>query len=555
MAIIEDDFISKKPNYLKTLGADLPSGLVVFLVALPLCLGISLASEAPIFAGIIAGVIGGIVVGFFSGSPLGVSGPAAGLAVIVANAIADLGFEGFLVAVVIAGVLQFVLGMVKAGIIGYYFPSSVIKGMLAGIGVILILKQIPHVLGRDTSFEGDWGFLQRGDGDNTFTSIINAFQSFNEGAVIISIISFLIIILWDSFILKKLPFLKVLPSALLVVVAGAFTNIFFWTHFPEWGLENVNIDGISNDHLVKLPVATTFEEFRSFFVFPDFSVLSELRVWIAGGTIAIVASLETLLCVEATDKLDPYKRVTPTNRELRAQGIGNLISGLIGGLPITQVIVRSSANVNSGGKTKVSAIFHGILLLICVYLIPTYLNLVPLASLAIVLLFVGYKLTKIPLFISMYKKGWDQFVPFVVTILAIVFTNLLQGIFIGMGVAIFYILRSNYRTPFYYHKEDHHEGERFTIKLSEEVSFLNKASIMIMLEEIPENSIITIDGTNSNMIDQDVLEIIENFIAHAPLKNIIVNVTGVEGVQQAEIERRVRYDNDVETADFREGKD
>lgn len=552
---IEDKFIVKKPNYLKSLPNDLPAGLVVFLVALPLCLGIALASGAPPFAGIIAGVVGGIVVGFMSGSPLGVSGPAAGLAVIVAQAIVDLGYETFLLAVVLGGIIQFILGLVKAGIIGYYFPSSVIKGMLAGIGVILILKQIPHALGRDTDFEGDFGFIQDDAGENTFTALQTAFENFSWGAVIITFISIFILLFWDKIVIKIVPFLKIVPSALLVVLSGAFVNYLFWTEpsLIEYALQNSDVDGQSGEnHLVSIPVASSFEEFKSFFTHPDFSKLLDFKVWTTAFTIAIVASLETLLCVEATDKLDPLKRITPTNRELRAQGIGNIVSGLIGGLPVTQVIVRSSANIGAGGKTKVSAIFHGGLLLLCVYFIADLLNFIPLACLAVILLFVGYKLARVSLFVDMYKKGWDQFVPFVVTILAIVFTNLLQGIFIGMGVAIFYILRSNYRTPFYFLKEEHHEGDKLTIKLSEEVSFLNKASIMIMLEGIPKNSTITIDGSNSNLIDYDVVEIIENFITHAPLKNIRVNVINIEGIKQSEIERRVRHESDFESTDHKE---
>ncbi|MGB0525679.1 MAG: SulP family inorganic anion transporter [Flammeovirgaceae bacterium] len=552
---IEDEFISKKPNYVRSLPNDLPSGLVVFLVALPLCLGIALASGAPPFAGIISGVIGGIVVGFLSDSPLGVSGPAAGLAVIVADAVLELGFEVFLLTVVLAGIIQFVLGLIRAGIIGYYFPSSVIQGMLAGIGLILILKQIPHALGRDTDFEGDFNFLQQGD-ENTFTAILHAFENYNEGAVIITIISFIVLFTWDGIIVKRVPFLKIVPGALLVVIVGAFTNYLFWTQpaLTEYALQNTSIDNQGNDHLVNIPVSTSFDHFLSFFTFPDFSGLTDIDVWFTGITIAIIASLETLLCVEATDKLDPLKRVTPTNRELRAQGIGNFISGMIGGLPVTQVIVRSSANISAGGKTKVSAIFHGVLLLLCVYFISDYLNFIPLASLAVILLFVGYKLARISLFVNMYKKGWTQFIPFVVTIVAIVFTDLLTGISIGMGVAIFYILQSNYRTPFYFQKEEHHEGDNLTIKLSEEVSFLNKASIMIMLEEVPKNSTITLDGSNSNMIDLDVIEIIENFITHAPLKNITVNVVNIPGIQQAEIERRARYDSelDIDTGAFRD---
>ncbi|MFT5916438.1 MAG: MFS superfamily sulfate permease-like transporter [Flammeovirgaceae bacterium] len=549
----EKDFITTRPNYLGSLKYDLPAGLVVFLVALPLCLGIALASGAPLFSGIIAGIVGGVIVGLFSGSPLGVSGPAAGLAAICVEAITGLGLEVFLVSVVISGVFQIGLGYAKAGIIGYYFPSAVIKGMLAGIGVLLILKQIPHALGNDIDFEGDDSFIT--ESGNTFTDIIYAFQNYHKGAVTITIISVIILLLWQTNFFKKNPVLGLIPGPLLAVLTGSFLNIWFSSSSfldifgPDFILYNESQGAVQNNHLVTIPYFSTFKEFTGLFIFPDFAsaftnMNTTIMVLTTGATIAIVGSLETLLSVEAIDRLDQYKRITPTNRELKAQGIGNIISGMVGGLPVTQVIVRSSANINSKGKTKVSAIFHGALLLFCVYAIPNYLRFVPLSCLAAILLLVGYKLAGVSVFKQMYKKGLDQFIPFVVTIVAIVFTNLLYGIMIGMGVAIFYILRSNYRTPFYFQKEEHREGDKFTITLSEEVSFLNKASIMIMLEELPKNSEVTIDGRNANMIDKDVIEIIENFVYHAPLKNITLNVVGIEGIAQEEIERRIRMDAD-----------
>lgn len=553
----EKDFITTRPNYLGSLKYDLPAGLVVFLVALPLCLGIALASGADAFSGIISGIVGGVIVALFSGSPLGVSGPAAGLAAICLESINGLGFEIFLVAVVISGVMQIGLGYAKAGIIGYYFPSAVIKGMLAGIGVLLILKQIPHALGDDSDFEGDDNFLT--EGGNTFTDIIFATQNYHKGAVTITLISVIILLLWQTKFFKKNAVLSLIPAPLLVVLTGSFLNIFFSSPSfmnidlfgPDFMLSNESMGDESKDHLVDIPFFSSFNEFIGLFKFPNFTgAFTDFKMTIAvlttGATIAIVGSLETLLSVEAIDRLDPFKRVTPTNRELRAQGIGNIVSGMIGGLPVTQVIVRSSANISSKGKTKVSAIFHGLLLLFCVYAIPNYLRFIPLSCLAAILLLVGYKLASLAVFTEMYKKGLDQFIPFVVTIVAIVFTNLLIGILIGLAVAIFYILRSNYRTPFYFQKEEHHEGEKFTIKLSGEVSFLNKASIMIMLEELPKDSTVTIDGTSANMIDKDVVEIIENFVAHAPLKNIKLNVVGIKGIKQEEIERRLRMDLDRE---------
>ncbi len=509
---------------LSQLKNDLPSGLVVFLVALPLCLGIALASGAPLFAGIIAGVVGGIVVGALSGSSLGVSGPAAGLTVIVLTAIGTLGsYQTFLLAVVIAGILQIILGLLKAGIIGYYFPSSVIKGMLAAIGLILILKQIPHALGFDKDLIGDEEFFQS-DKHNTLSELYYAIRYHSIGAVIISIISLSILLLFDRPFMKKFALFKFVPGALFVVGIGILLNYIFSIVAPDWTL--------TSEHLVVLPVAKDANEFLGFFTFPDWAAITNPKVYVTAITIAIVASLETLLCVEATDKIDPDKRVTPTNRELIAQGSGNILSGLIGGLPLTQVIVRSSANINSGGKTKMSAIIHGILLLACVVLIPSILNLVPLACLAAVLLMVGYKLAKVSLFKQMYKLGWEQFVPFVVTIVAILFTDLLKGIGVGMVFAIFYILRKNYRTPYFFHKAEVQEGKKIHIRLSEEVTFLNKASIQLMLEELPADSHVLIDGTSSTNIDYDVQEIINNFKEHgATAKNINLELKGLPEFQ------------------------
>lgn len=506
---------------------DLPSGLVVFLVALPLCLGIALASGAPLFSGIIAGMVGGMVVAFASGSPLSVSGPAAGLTVIVFNAITQLGsYEVFLLAVVLAGCIQIALGYLKAGIIGYYFPSSVIKGMLAAIGIILILKQIPHAIGYDKDYEGDFSFIQA-DGQNTFSEIFKALNYIHPGAIIIAIISLFILIMWEQAFLKKYAFFKIVPGALLVVILGVVINEWFKINNPALYL--------SGDKLVQLPVAGSLMGFVNQFTFPDFTAFNNYQVYVVAVTIAIIASLETLLCIEAADKLDPYKRNTPTNRELKAQGLGNLISGLIGGLPLTAVIVRSSANVNAGGKTKLSAIIHGFLLLLSVIALASVLNKIPLACLAALLLVVGYKLAKIPLFISMFKLGWEQFLPFIITVVAIQFSDLLKGIGIGMAVSLFFILRNNYKRAYFFHKEDHHEGEKITIQLAEDVTFLNKGSIALTLGHLPENSSVIIDGSKSHNIDMDVLEIIHDFKNTSVLKNIklefknIPDFNGVSG--------------------------
>ncbi|GGB91807.1 SulP family inorganic anion transporter [Dyadobacter sediminis] len=515
-----------KNNLFSNLKYDFPSGLVVYLVALPLCLGVALASTGRpdlLFSGIIAGMIGGIVVGFLSGSALGVSGPAAGLVVIVLNALDTLGsFEAFLLAVVIAGILQVIAGLMKAGIIGYYFPSSIIKGMLAAIGITLILKEIPHAFGYDADFMGDEAFDQK-DGQNTFTELFNAVRYSSTGAIIISAVSLGLLILFDKPFMKRIQLFRFVPGALFVVITGIFLNILFATLMPGWAL--------SGDHMVQLPVASSAGEFFSFFKSPDFSAINNVDVYTIGLTLAIVASLETLLCVEATDKLDPYKRNTPTNRELIAQGIGNITSGLIGGLPVTQVIVRSSANIDSGGRTKMSTIIHGSILLLSALFIPAYLNYIPLASLAAILLMVGYKLSKFSLYQGMYKLGKEQFIPFIVTIIAILSTDLLKGIAIGMVVAIYFILRKNYKHSYHYFKENHRDGDVITLILSEEVTFLNKGSISATLDNLPDGSTVVIDGSKSLNIDYDVLEIIQDFKKHsAPLRNISVKTVGIHEV-------------------------
>jgi MFS superfamily sulfate permease-like transporter len=506
---------------LKNLRYDLPAGLVVFLVALPLCLGIALASGAPLFSGIISGIVGGIVVGAYSRAPLAVSGPAAGLTVIVLAAIERLEhYEVFLLAVVLAGVIQIILGFLRAGIIAHYFPSSVIKGMLAGIGLILIFKQIPHALGYDFDYDGNLLFFE-GSVDNTFTDIIFATDSLHPGALIISLISLFTLIVWELPVVKKKIFFKHIPGALAAVVLAIFINFIFIQYYPGYA--------VLGNNLVSLPRSENFNEFVGFFTMPDFGGLSNPEVYITALTIAIVASLESLLSVEATDKLDPYKRITPTNRELKAQGVGNVISGLIGGLPLTAVIVRSSANISAGGRTRMSAIVHGILLFVCVFFIPGILNMIPLAGLAAVLLIIGYKLTTPDLYISMYKSGRDRFLPFIATIIAILMTDLLKGIGIGMAIAIFFILRNNYRFPYYFQSEKA-EGEKMRINLSEEVSFLNKGSILLMLENLPEKSHVIIDGSNAKYIDYDVLEIIRNFTKEAPLKEIKVELIGIREI-------------------------
>ena len=512
----------RTPGYLATLGKDIPAGLVVFLVALPLCLGISLASGAPLFSGILTGIVGGVVVSLLSGSQLSVSGPAAGLTVIVLNGIETLQtFETFLLAVALAGVIQLVLGFLKAGVIGLYFPSSVIRGMLAAIGLILILKQIPHFMGADEDFFGEMTFIQP-DGRTTFSELFYAFSAINKGALLVGVVSLLILIFWDNAALKRFKFFKLVPGALIVVLTSIAMNEAFKAFAP--GLV------INSTHLVKLPVIGGLTELGNEIRFPDFSMLTNPQVYVVAFTIAIVASLETLLSVEAVDKLDPHKRRTPTNRELKAQGVGNMVSGLIGGLPMTAVIVRSSANVAAGGESKMSSFFHGLLLLLSVLFLANFLNLIPLSALAAVLLVVGYKLTKPSLYKSQLKIGSEQFIPFIVTIAAILFTDLLVGICIGLAVGVFYILKANYKSPYFFHKEVHSDKDVIHIKLSEHVSFLNKASIVLTLDHLPSDSHVVIDGENSEYIDYDVLEAIQEFNKTAHERGIWVELRNISEV-------------------------
>lgn len=507
---------SKLSGLFKEFNSDFPASIVVFFVALPLCLGIALASGAPLFSGVIAGIIGGIVVGMASGSQLGVSGPAAGLAVIVLAAIGTLGsFEAFLLSVVIAGVIQFLFGYFKAGFIAYFVPSSVIKGMLTGIGLLIILKQIPHALGYDFDYEGSESFAQS-DGSNTFTSLMDAWNLLTPGALFIAAISIAILILWDTVLSKKHKLFQILQGPIVVVLLGILLNYLFQTGVLHFTL--------APDQIVKLPVADSLKDFVGQFTYPDFSQLSNLEIYKIAFVMAIVASLETLLCVEATDKLDPLKRVTPTNKELKAQGIGNMVSGMIGGLPITQVIVRSSANITFGAKSKLSAVLHGFWLLLSAVTIASLLNMIPLASLATILIMVGYKLAKPSLFADMYKLGWEQFAPFIATVVAILLTDLLTGIGIGLVVGIIFTLHHSYRNSHYMQdtksttdgRDVHH------LVLAEEVSFFNKASIIAALEAIPANSKVIIDCSNSKSISYDVVEFIRDYHLHAKLKNIDV---------------------------------
>ncbi len=504
-----------------TVKADLPASVVVFLVATPLCLGIALASGAPLFSGIIAGIVGGIVVGLASGSQLGVSGPAAGLAVIVLNAIAALGsYQTFLLAVVVAGVLQVGLGFARAGVIGYYFPSSVIKGMLTGIGLTIILKQLPHAVGYDADPEGNLSFAGAG-AENTATALTHMFAFIQPGALVIAIVALAILVVWEQPFVKKMKASLWIQGPLVAVGLGIALNELFKAAVPSLA--------VAPTHLVQIPVADGLAGFASLFTTPDFSQWTNLAVYTTAITLAVVASLETLLCVEATDKLDPEKRVTPTDQELKAQGLGNMISGLIGGLPVTQVIVRSSANIQSGARSKLSAILHGVLLLGAVLSVPALLNRIPLSVLAAILLAVGYKLAKPALFKAMYQLGPYQFVPFMVTVVGILATDLLVGIGLGLGVAIFALLLTNYNNPFFL---DQDPSADVRLTLSEDVSFLNRAVIMRTLAAIPPGTRVVIDATRSMHIDHDVYEILKDFEQRAARTGILLTIEGLGSLRR-----------------------
>lgn len=513
----------------KEIKSDLPASLVVFFVALPLCLGIALASGAPLFSGIIAGIVGGIVVGAASGSALGVSGPAAGLAVIVLTAITDTfqgSYETFLLAVVLAGIVQMILGFAKAGFIGYFFPSSVIKGMLTGIGLLIIVKQIPHALGWSKEVIGADAF-QNADGGNTFSAIFEALRYITPGAALIASVSLLILMLWDQVLVKKHKIFQLIQGPIVVVILGIIFN-----YCLQKGILNFTLGA---DQIVKIPAPESLSGFFSQFTFPNFSALTNPDVYKVAIVMAIVASLETLLSVEATDKLDPKKRITPTNRELIAQGLGNTISGLIGGLPVTQVIVRSSANISFGGKTKASTIMHGFFLLISAITIASVLNMIPLASLAAILLIVGYKLAKPSLFMEIYRQGGEQFIPFTATVVAILMTDLLKGITVGIVFSIFFTLQHSFKNSHYMKDvvtaEDGHELHHLV--LAEEVSFFNKASILKALDTIPSNSRVIIDGSNSKSIAYDVVDLIHDFEINAKTKNIKVEKIKVKTKEMA----------------------
>ncbi len=508
---------SSKPGFSQTVTKDLLSGLIVFLVALPLCLGIALASGAPLFSGLVAGIVGGILVGILSGSHTSVTGPAAGLTAIVAAQIAKLGtFEVFLLAVVVGGILQIILGCMKAGALSAFFPSSVIKGLLAAIGVILILKQIPHLVGYDKDPEGEMSFRQP-DQETTVSSILQLFgDQLHVGALTIGLLSVALLIFWD-----KIPRLKnsLVPAPLVVVLLGVLMSRVFKGLGAPWI--------IGSEQCVQVPVADSVEQFWGFLQFPDFTQLLNPAVYVGGITIAVVASLETLLNLDAVDKLDRKQRLSPPSRELLAQGVGNVASGLLGGLPVTSVIIRGSVNINAGAESKFSAIFHGILLLVCVAVMPAYLNEIPLSCLAAILLLTGFKLASPKLFRQMWSEGYYQFLPFILTLIAIVRTDLLIGILIGLAISLIFILYSNLRRPIRRIREKHAGGEVLHIELSNQMSFLNRAALESAMREAPRGSRLLLDARRTDYIDPDVLSLIREFKdVTAPVHGIQVHLLG-----------------------------
>lgn len=504
----------------KNIVPDIKSGIVVFLVALPLCLGIALACKAPLFSGLLAGIIGGIIVTALSGSHLSVSGPAAGLTAIVLSSVASLGsFELFVAAVIFAGVLQVILGVIKAGGIANYIPNSVIKGMLAGIGIILIIKQIPHLVGYDADPEGEMDFNQP-DGHNTFSDLGYMWDNITPGAVLVGLVSMLILFISERNFYKNNKVLSLIPGALLAVIFGVIINV----SFSSGGDSYLRI---ASEHLVNLPVINNYSDLKGVLASPDFSMIGTFKFWVIVFTIGIVASLESLLSIEATDKLDPKKRNSNNNKELIAQGVGNITCGALGALPVTAVIVRSSANINAGAQTKFSAMIHAVLLMISVLFIPNILSLIPNASLAAVLIMTGYKLAKPSLFKEYFIKGYSQIIPFLVTIIVMLLTDLLKGVAAGLLVSIIFIIRDNIKSSFITSKDMVDGKMHYFIKLPEHVSFFNKGSLIDYFRTINSNSIVIIDGAANRAMDQDVKEVILEFIEAGKEKQIETNLVNI----------------------------
>jgi len=503
--------------------SDLKASVILFLVALPLCLGIALAQNAPLFSGIISGIIGGIVVASISGSKFSISGPAAGLTSVVLTSVTQLGtFEAFLLSLCFAGIIQVILGILRAGFIGYYFPTAVIKGMLSGIGIILVLKQIPHLLGYDKNIQGNESFKQA-DGENSFTEFTHLLSDLTMGPAIIGLISISILLLWQTKFVKEHKLLSKMPSALLIVLLGIIINLLFINFIPSLSL--------SSEHLVNLPTFDSLGGFFNSFTHPDFTALNNPKVYEVALIIATIASLETLLSLEAVDKLDPNNQISPTNRELIAQGTGNFLCGLVGGLPITSVIVRSSVNVSSGAKSQLSSILHGVLFLLAIFIFPDILRLIPLSCLAAILIITGYNLFKPQLYKLTFKQGLDQFIPFIITVVIMLFTDLLKGVTVGIIFSIFFILKQNNRAPFKFIKEEIEGRMNVFIKLSQNITFINKGKFIEVFKSIPVGAVVYIDGGRLTFIDKDVLEIIHAFKKSSKIKNIEVHLEEIEDIE------------------------
>lgn len=500
---------------LESIGRDVSAGLVVFLVAMPLCLGVALASGVPFTSGLLAGIIGGIVVSWASGSALSVSGPAAGLTVIVLNAVASLGsLERFALATVMAGVLQLVFGWLGAGVVAAFFPVAVIRGMLAAIGLVLIMKQVPHAAGYDADYEGDESFLQ-GDMHTTFSEIFYSLGALSPTAIMISLLSLLILLLWEGPWRQRSRYLRYLPGPLLVVIAGTLIQQAAMLYMPGYALQP--------EHLVTLPVMATPLDFLQTLRMPDWNGLSDWPVYQVAFTLAVVASIETLLSIEAVDRIDPRRRITPPNRELKAQGLGNILSGLLGGLPITSVIVRSSANVNAGGDSRLSSFVHGLLLLVSTLFLAAELNHIPLSCLAAILLQTGYKLCHPKVWREMIAKGHSQLVPFVTTIVAILLTDLLKGMLVGVAVGLYFVIRTNFNAAIALTRHDHN----YLLKLRKDVSFLNKSLLRQLLLEVEHGSHLIIDGTRAHFVDSDIRDMLQEFCESAGEKRIAVELRGI----------------------------
>jgi MFS superfamily sulfate permease-like transporter len=502
----------------KNIQCDIPAGIAIFFIAIPMSLGISLACGAPLYSGLIASILGGILVSPLSGSTLGISGAAAGLVVIMLSSIESLGFSAFLLTVFIAGICQIVMGITKMGSIAHYFPSAVIKGMLSGIGAIIFIKQIPHAVGYDSDYEGDLSFFQA-DNYSSFSELAHMLESFSPTATAIAILSLIILIIWEQPKFKNTHFFQSLHGTLIVIIVGIICNECLRAYFPDIALKDA--------HLVSLPIPQKLTDLLEQMNTPDFSQLTNPVIYISAITLAFVASLETLLAVEAVDRLDVYRRVTPTNRELIVQGIANMMSGLLGGLPLTQVIIRSSISIQSGAKTQAAGFVSGVLLLIAVFLIPDWLNKIPLASLASILLVTSYKLMRPRIIMKMYDAGIYHFLPFCATIVGLIFTDFLTGILIGFACALISVIVENYKSAMYFRET--HIGNKIIFRLSENVSFLNKANLKQTFDHLPKDSEVIIDATRSTYLDYDVFEVIRDFKKEAPLKNIQVTLQNVRG--------------------------